>query len=321
MSRTYHATGTGSFTRASEVRRDRSAIRQHNVDAENRGNQKAVPYHGATEEHPEGKLTYEQAQKVIRNGDKIRTPDGILHKVTAENRDELIGRLGATVIKPAANEGRAKAGSNIVPRGTVQVYKGNAKNAKFNKEGRVVVKGSGARGKAQRITSESQRKMNQALPFNILQGIGQGSNRLNKGTGIGFQKVGPTTTYKASPNSKKTQISESKGNKKLNTRVAKVGGFAPKSTRAEMTKAFKARRDAGAKQRAADKAAGVVKPTQKRGSRKAAPEGEIRSTSRVTGVSGARINAPKGRGTGPMRVDESRNSSRKGGRSGRGRSK
>lgn len=321
MSRTYHATGTGSFTRASEVRRDRSAIRQHNIEAANRGNQKAVPFHGATEEHPEGKLTYGEAQKVIRNGDKIRTPDGILHKVTAENRDELIGRLGATVIRPASNEGRAKAGSNIIPRGTIQVYKGNAKDAKFNKEGRIVVKGSGARGKAQRITSERQRMFNRALPFNVLQGIGQGSNNLNKGTGIGFQKVGPTTTYKASPNSKKTAIEGSKGNQKLNTRVSKVGGFAPKSTRAQVTKAFAARRAAGAKQRAADKKAGITKPVVKRGPRKPIPEGEIRSTSRVTGTNGARINAPKGRGTGPLRVDKSRNSSRKGGRSGRGRSK
>lgn len=318
MSRTYHATGTGSFTRASEVRRDRSAIRQHNVEAANRGNQKAVPYHGATEEHPEGRLTYGEAQKVIRNGDKIRTPDGVLHKVTAENRDELIGRLGATVIKPAANEGRAKAGSNIIPRGTVQVYKGNAKDAKFNKEGRVVVKGSGARGKAQRITSESQRRINQALPFNILQGIGQGSNRLNKGTGIGFQKVGPTTTYKASPNSKKTAIEGSKGNQKLNTRISKVGGFAPKSTRVQMTKAYAARRAAGARQRAADKAAGVVKPVQKRGPRTPLKEGEIRSSTRTTGTNGARINAPRGKGNGPLRSD---NSPRKGGRSGRGRSK
>lgn len=318
MSRTYHATGTGSFTRASEVRRDRSALRQHNVDADNRGNQKAIPIHGATEEHPEGKLTYEQAQKVIRNGDKIRTPDGILHKVSAENRDELIGRLGATIYKPAANEGRAKAGSNIIPRGTTQTYKGNAKNAKFNKEGRIIVKGSGSKGKAQRITSESQRKLNQALPFNILQGIGQGSNNLNKGTGIGFQKVGPTSTYKASPNSKNTAIGGSKGNQKLNTRVARVGGFAPKSTRAQMTKAYAARRAAGAKQRAADKAAGVVKPVQKRGPRAPLKEGEIRSSTRTTGTNGARINAPRGKGNGPLR---SNNSSRKGGRSGRGRSK
>jgi hypothetical protein len=321
MARTYHATGTGSFTQAGEVRRDRSSIRQHNVDADNRGNQKAVPYHGATEQHPEGRLTYEEAQKVIRNGDRIRTPDGVLHKVTKENRDELIGRLGATVIKPAANEGRAKAGSNIIPRGSVQTYKGNAKDAKFNKEGRIVVKGSGARGKAQRITSEQQRRFNQAIPFNILQGIGQGSNRLNKGTGIGFQKIGPTTTYKPSPNSKNTAITTSKGNQKLSTRVSKVGGFAPKSTRAQVTKAFAARRAAGAKQRAADKKAGVVKPVQKRGPRKPVPEGEIRSTSKVTGTNGARINAPKGRGTGPLRVDKSPNSSRKGGRSGRGRSK
>lgn len=321
MSRTYHATGTGSFTRAGEVRSDRSSIRQHNVNAENRGNQKAVPYHGATESHPEGKLTYGEAQKVIRNGDKIITPDGITHKVTTANRNELIGRLGATVINPAANQGRAKAGSNIIPRGSVQTYKGNAKDAKFNKEGRIVVKGSGARGKAKRITSESQRKINQALPLNILQGIGAGSNKLNKGTGIGFQKIGPTTTYKASPNSKNTAITGSKGNQKLNTRISKVGGFAPKSTRAQITTAFAARRAAGAKQRAADKKSGVTKPVVKRGTRKSIPEGEIRSTSKVTGTNGARINAPRGKGTGPLRVDGSRNSSRKGGRSGRGRSK
>ena len=326
MSRTYHATGTGSFTRASEVRRDRSAIRQHNVAAENRGKQKAVPYHGATEEHPEGKLTYAEAQKVIRNGDKIRTPDGVLHKVTAENRDELIGRLGATVIIPAKNDGRAKAGSNIIPRGSIKVYKGNAKDAKFNKEGRIVVKGSGMRGKAGRIKTETgplnDRTLNRILPFNILQGIGAGSNNLNKGTGLGFQKIGPETTYKPSPNSKNTAIASSKGNQKLSNRVSKVGGFAPKSSRAQVTKAFAARRAAGAKQRAADKKAGVVKPVVKRGPRKPIPEGEIRATSRVIGVNGARIDATKGKGTGPMRVKEdSKNSSRKGGRSGRGRSK
>ena len=322
MSRTYHATGTGSFTQAGEVRRDRSSIRQHNVDAANRGNQKAVPIHGGTEEHPEGKITYQRAMEIIKAGDKIRTPDGILHKVTAENKAELVGRLGATIYKPAANEGRAKAGSNIIPRGTTQTFKGNAKDAKFNKDGRVVVKGSGARGQSKRITSESQRKMNQAVPFNILQGIGQGSNRLNKGTGLGFQRVGPTSTYRASPNSKKTAVEGSKGNQKLNKRTAKVGGFAPKSTRAQMTKAFAARRADNAKKRAADKKSGVAKPVVKRGPRKAPPAGEIRSSSRTTGTDGARINAPRGRGTGPLRVKEdSKNSSRKGGRSGRGRSK
>lgn len=325
MSRTYHATGTGSFTQAGEVRRDRSALRQYNVAAENRGNQKAIPIHGATEAHPEGKITYKEAMEIIKPGDKIRTPDGILHKVTAENKEELVGRLGATVYLPPKNEGRVAAGSNIVPRGTTKTYKGNAKDAKFDKNGRIVVKGSGSRGKAKRIDDvkdPKRRLFNQALPFSVLQGIGAGSNNLNKGTGLGFQKIGPTSTYRAGAKSKQTQINESKGNQKLNARISKVGGFAPKSTRAQVTRAFAARRAANAKQRKADKAAGVQKPVQKRGPRKPLPEGTIRSTSTTTGTDGARINAPKGKGKGPLRVDESSNGrSRKGGRSGRGRSK
>lgn len=134
---------------------------------------------------------------------------------------------------------------------------------------------------------------------------------------MGFQKVGPTSTYKASPNSKNTQVKGSKGNQKLNARTSKVGGFAPKSSRGVVTKAFAARRAANAKQRAADKKAGVVKPVQKRGPRQPVPKGETRSSTRVTGVNGARINAPRGKGNGPMRSDKSR----KGGRSGQGRSK
>jgi hypothetical protein len=309
MSRTYHATGTGAFTRASEVRRDRSAIRQHNVAAENRGNQKAVPIHGATEANPEGTITYEQAQKLIRNGDKIRTPDGILHKVTAENRDELIGRLGATIYRPAANEGRAKAGSNIVPRGKVERYTGNlSKGAKINpKTGVAKPKTGGQKGKAARLETPQQRLINQALPFNVLAGIGQGTNNLNKGTGLGFQKQGPTSTYKASPNAKNTAIRESKGNQKLNNRISKVGGYAPKSSRSEVSKARTAGQRAREAKRASDKKAGIVKPVVKRGPRKPLPEGTIRSTTTVKGIRGAK--------------GEIKSFGRKGGRSGRGRSK
>jgi hypothetical protein len=311
MSRTWKATGTGSFTRADEVRRDRSAIRKHNSAAENRMNQKAVPIHGATEEHPEGKLTYEEAQKAIRNGDKITTPDGIQHIVRASNRDELIGRLGATITRPAKDDGRVAAGKNIVPRGTVQVYKGNAKDAKFNKEGRVVVKGSGAKGgKATRVTTPQQRNVNQVLPFGVLQGIGQGTNRLNKGTGIGFQKVGPTSTYKASPNSKNTAIQGSKGNAKLNARISRVGGYAPKSSRSVVSKARTAGQRAREAKRASDKKSGVVKPVVKRGPRKPLPEGTVRATGRVP-KGQQRIRGALGEITG----------GRKGGRSGRGRSK
>ena len=310
MSRTYHATGTGSFTRAGEVRSDRSSIRQHNVNAENRLNQKAVPIHGATEANPDGTLTHEQAQQVIRNGDRIKTPDGVLHKVTAENRDELIGRLGATITRPAANDGRVKAGKNVVPRGKVERYTGNvskpAKGSTINpKTGRVVPKDGGAKsGKATRLETPQQRNINQVLPLGVLSGIGQGSNKINKGTGIGFQQVGPVSTYKASPNSKNTAITGSKGNAKLNTRIAKTGGFAPKSSKSVLNKAFADRRKANQKQRDANKKAGIKAPVKPRGPRKPLPEGTVRSTKVLRNVDGARISR-----------------SRKGGRSGEGRSK
>jgi hypothetical protein len=316
MSRTWKATGTGSFTRADEVRRDRSAIRQHNQKAENRLNQKAVPIHGATEANPEGTLTHEQAQQVIRNGDKITTPDGIQHIVRASNREELIGRLGATITRPAANDGRVKAGKNMVPRGRVERYTGNvskpAKGSTINpKTGRVVPKDGGAKsGKATRVETPQQRNLNQVLPFGVLQGIGQGSNKLNKGTGIGFQKIGPTSTYKASPNSKNTAITGSKGNTKLNTRIAKVGGYAPKSSRSVVSTARTAGQRAREAKRASDKAAGIVKPVVKRGPRAQPPAGEIRSTGKPA------KGQPRIRGfLGEIK------GGRKGGRTGRGRSK
>lgn len=310
MSRTWHATGTGSFTRASEVRADRSALRQYNKNPNNRLNQKEIPIHGAVSgSGTEGKITYEQALQMIKNGDKVITPDGKYHTVRADNREELIGRLGATINLPAPNEGRASKG-NIVPRGKVLRYQGNLKDgkAKIGKDGRVKPTSSGgARGKATRLVKEEQRIVNRALPIGILQGIGQGTNRINKGQGIGFQKIGPTSTYKASPNSKKTETKNSAGNTKLNTRIAKVGGFSPRSTRGEMTKAYAARRAANAKQRAADKKAGVQRPVQKRGPRQALPKGTTRVGGTLKGVQGARINRP--------------NNTRKGGRSGEGRSR
>ena len=140
----------------------------------------------------------------------------------------------------------------------------------------------------------------------MLQGIGQGSNKLNKGTGIGFQKIGPTSTYKASPNSKNTAITGSKGNAKLNTRIAKVGGYAPKSSRSEVSKARTAGQRAREAKRASDKAAGIVKPVVKRGPRAQPPAGETRSTGKVKGGRGF-LGEIKG--------------GRKGGRTGRGRSK
>lgn len=303
MSRTYHATGTGSFTRAGEVRADRSALRQKNSDPNNAMSQELEPMHGATTSNREGTLTYEQAQKVIKNGDKIRTPDGILHKVTAENRNELIGRLGATVTTPAKDFGRAAKGKNVEQRGTTTVHKGNLS------DGTAKISKSGQRGAAPRVpNTKLGRAINQVLPKGILEGIGKGSKtQLGAEKGFGFKpQVGPVSTYRAGAKSKQTAIAGSKGNTKLNTRISKVGGFAPKSSRATTTKAYAARRAANAKQRAADKKAGVVKPVQKRGPRQAPPAGTVRGTAKLKGVDGARIN---------------RAPTRKGGRSGQGRSK
>lgn len=249
MSRTYHATGTGSFTRAFEVRRDRSQLRKYNEDDANLTKQEFAPMFGATREHREGRITYEEARQLIRNGDKIRTPDGILHKVTKENREELIGRLGATVEYPAKNAGFAPKGSNIMPRGRIEVFKGNLSNpkstkAKIGKDGRVKGESRGQKGKALRTGTGPYRNL---LPLLLAAGAGARSRSTSKGTLVdstrfGYKtKQGPSSTYKTSPNSKKTEIkkgeNESKGNVKLRAREAKAGGFLPRSTKAVRQKA------------------------------------------------------------------------------------
>jgi hypothetical protein len=302
MSRTYHATGTGSFTRAYEVRADRSALRKYNQDPKNRMNQELEPMHGATTSNRGGTISYEEAQELIKNGDKIKTPDGVLHKVTAENRDELIGRLGATTVEPAKDFGRPAKGGNVEQRGTTKRYTGNLS------DGSAKISRGGQKGAASRVpNTKIGRAISNVLPKGILEGIGRGS----KGTEVGFKpQKGPVSTYKASPNSKNTAIKagqgESKGNAKLSARLSKAGGFAPRSSRSTVTKAFAARRAANAKQRAADKKAGVVRPVKPRGPRQQPPAGTTRSSGKLKGVQGARIS-----GTG----------TRKGGRSGRGRSR
>lgn len=310
MSRTYHATGTGSFTRAFEVRADRSALRQYNQNPANRMNQELEPMHGATRTNREGTITYEEAQQIIKNGDKIKTPDGILHKVTAENRDELIGRLGATLERPAKDFGRAAKGGNVQRRGSVEVFRGNLSNpkstkAKIGKDGKVIGEKRGQKGAAQRTANTPiARNIAQVLPTGILEGIGRGSSlgRAGRkdGTGeFGFKpQVGPVSTYKPSPNSKNTQIktgrAESKGNTKLNTRAGKVGGFLPRSSKSIVGSARSAKIKQNAKDRAANKAAGVKSTPRKRGP-SSSPAGTKRSTTVIP--------------------------PRKGGRSGQGRSK
>ena len=300
MSRTWHATGTGSFTRAFEVRADRSALRQYNKDPKNVMNQEVEPMHGATTSNREGTINHSDARDVIRNGDKIRTPDGILHVVRASNREELIGRLGATIQRPAKDFGRSAPNSNVQSRGSVEVFKGNANTAKKNKDGTVQGKTRGQKGQAPRDTGN----LPKFLSMGMLEAIGRGSSLGRAGrTGgeIGFKgQVGPTSTYKPSPNSKNTQIqkgqNESKGNTKLNTRAEKTGGFLPRSSKSVLAKAKGDKLKQNVKDRAARKASGVKSTPRPR--KPSAPKlfGEQSSTTRLP-------------------------SPRKGGRSGQGRSK
>jgi preprotein translocase subunit YajC len=271
MSRTYHATGTGSFTRAFEVRRDRSKLRDFNEDPNNLTKQEVAPMFGATREHREGRISFEEAMELIRPGDKIRTPDGILHKVTAANKAELVGRLGATVTRYA--DGKNARGQQN--RGRTEVYRGNLnKNAKIDpKTGRA----KPADVKVERSTKAPKDGVPR-LSANFLFGVGAGTPAGQTGQ-LGFRTrtLGPQSTYKTSPNSRKTEIKqgqkESKGNTKLRARQAR-GGVLPKAT---PTKNSKAARTARAK------AAGLRKMIK---------------TGRATG-----------------------NGPRKGGRSGRGRSR
>lgn len=305
MSRTYHATGTGSFTRAKDVRSDRSSLRAYNKDPKNRMNQELEPMHGATSSSRRGAISYEEAQKLIKNGDKIKTPDGQLHKVTAQNRDELIGRLGATIQNPAKDFGRAAKGGNKESRGTIERHTGNLSN------GTAKVSKGGQKGQVDRVPNTKLGKaINAVLPKGILEGIGRGTGPVGS-VDLGFKpQVGPTSTYKAGTNSKNTAIkagrAESKGNTKLNVRGSKVGGFAPRSSRSVVTKAFADKRKANQKQRDADKKAGVVKTVKPRGPRKAPPAGTLRSSGKLKNIKGARTSKP---------------TPRKGGRSGEGRSK
>ena len=306
MSRTWHATGTGSFTRAFEVRADRSALRNYNKDPKNALKQELEPMHGATRSNREGTITHDDAREMIRNGDKIRTPDGILHVVRESNREELIGRLGATIERPAKNSGIAAKGSNVQQRGSVSVYKGNAAEKKKNPDGTVKVPSRGQKGAAPRTG---------AFPFlsvENLKAVSRGSSlgRAGRKDGSGTfgikNQLGPTSTYKPSPNSKNTQIqkgqSESKGNTKLNTRAEKTGGFLPRSSKSVVGAAGRAKLTQNAKDRAANKAAGIKSTPRPR--QPSAPKlfGTKSSTTRIN----LKPNTPK---------------PRKGGRSGQGRSK
>lgn len=309
MSRTWHATGTGSFTRAYEVRADRSALRNYNKDPKNALKQELEPMHGATRSSREGTINHEDAREMIRNGDKIRTPDGILHVVRESNREELIGRLGATIQRPAKNSGIAAKGSNVQQRGSVSVYKGNAADKKKNSDGTVKVPSRGQKGAAPR----SGPNPFSFLSVENLMAVGRGSSfgRAGKKDGAGTfgikNQLGPTSTYKPSPNSKNTQIqkgqSESKGNTKLNTRAEKTGGFLPRSSKSVVGAAGRAKLTQNAKDRAANKAAGIKPaPRAPRGPSTKALPSTIRSTTRIN----LKPNTPK---------------PRKGGRSGEGRSK
>lgn len=209
MSRTYHATGTGSFTQAGEVRADRRATRLAN---QGKGlAQVDVAMHGATQQHPLGKISYEEAQELIKNGDKIRTPDGKLHIVRANNRDELIGRLGAVVetVRPQTNPLQP-------PQRTIIEHKGNLSKPNTVK-------------REQKIELTQSRKSIKSVGLKNPQMRVSTTNKTLRLLGPNV-RIMPNSTYKPSKNSKKTEIKESAGNKKLRANQAK-GGLRPKAIR------------------------------------------------------------------------------------------
>jgi hypothetical protein len=344
MSRTYHATGTGSFTRAGEVRSDRANTRRMNAGQALIKRDAAM--FGGTHEHPEGKISYEEAQKIIKNGDKIKTPDGKIHIVTAKNRDELIGRLGADVEKPMA-----QTNPLMPPQRQIITYRGNlSKPDKVKIDRKVELTNTkkteqsfGLKNPRLRV-STTQRAL-KLLPLD------------------GSVRVNPRSKYAPSRNSKKTEMKNSATNRTLRTKQAS-GSLRPKAIRTARADRLAKKRAENARQREAAKAP-ATKSVAPKTSRASAPRGTAtRATAPRGGSSrGAAPKAPAqkspapkaapkapslkaapkapapksvapkssrqggskpARGTtktGPRSVKAPAQKSRKGGRSGRGRSK
>lgn len=302
MSRTWHATGTGSFTRASEVRADRRQTRLLN-----KGQaliERDVAMFGATHENPTGKITYEEAQKMIKNGDKIRTPDGKLHTVRANNRDELIGRLGAVIeqVSPQRNPLQP-------PQRTVVTYRGN-----LSKPDKVKIE----RKSELTNTNKTLRSYGTADKGKLRVST---TNRTQKIFREGV-RINPRSKYIPSRNSKKTETKNA-GNTRLRTKQA-FGGLRPKAIRSARADNLIKKRAFNRDQREAFAKAAKAQATKAQSARTSipkpvsAPKSPAASKPRASSTKGA----SKARTSRPAKSGSKKDSStRKGGRNGRGRSR
>jgi hypothetical protein len=328
MSRTYHATGTGSFTRAGEVRADRRATRLANKGQALIAKDAAM--FGGTSEHPEGRISYEEAQKLIKNGDKIRTPDGKLHIVNAKNRDELIGRLGAVVTKTAEQRNPLQP-----PQRTIVEHRGNLSKPQTVQ-------------RVQKVEQVGTKKTERSFGLKNPQMRVSTTQRAAKIYRPDV-KIQPRSTYKPSKNSKKTEVKESIGNKRLRSNQAK-GGLRPKAIRSARADNLAKKRATSARGRefvkglisAASKARGPRTTAGSKPARQSAPRpskapAAKAPATKVTAPKSTRQKAPvakapaakapaksvapkTSRGSSKP-AKQSAPKSRKGGRSGRGRSK
>lgn len=87
--RTYYATGTGRFSKGSEIRADAAKLRT----ATRKGELKVLTSFGTTQNAPKGTLSKEELLKVIRSGDTIKFGDGTSVKINAANKLATINRL------------------------------------------------------------------------------------------------------------------------------------------------------------------------------------------------------------------------------------
>lgn len=98
--RTYYATGTGRFSKGSEIRAESSAMQE----ATRKGELRIRTSFGTTTKAPQGTMSKEQLTKVLRSGDTVKFGDGTSVKVTAANKVATINRLvseGQRQITPA----------------------------------------------------------------------------------------------------------------------------------------------------------------------------------------------------------------------------
>jgi hypothetical protein len=104
--RTYYATGTGRFSKGSEIRADAAGIRT----ATRKGELRVLTSFGTTQDAPKGTMSKEELLDVLRSGDTIKFGDGSSVKINADNKIAVVNRLvseGQRQITPVpANESK-----------------------------------------------------------------------------------------------------------------------------------------------------------------------------------------------------------------------